>query len=165
MRPEAEPGDEENDAKSFGARVGVVLGNGLDVAVSGYRGKYNQEEGLYLSFVGADAAFVRSGFELRGEWVTALQDVPGGDRLTKTGLYVQGSYLVANRVEPAVRFSWQNFPAAEEVARDVWRIEVGGSYYVSASSSVRLYYSHNGERKADPEPENDSVIAQFNIVF
>lgn len=165
MRPEGEPADEENDAKSVGGRLGLVLGNGLDIAASAYRGKYNQEERLYLTFVGADAAFIRDGFELRGEWVTALQDIPAGERLTKTGFYVQGSYLVQNRVEPAVRFSWQDFPAAQEVTRDLWRIEAGGSYYVSPSSSVRLYYVHNGERKADPEPKNDSVIAQFNIVF
>lgn len=165
MRPEGEPGDEENDAKSVGGRLGLVLGNGLDFAGSVYRGKYNQEEGLYLTFVGADAAYYRNGFELRGEWVTALQDVVGDDELTKTGFYVQGSYLVQDRVEPTVRFSWQNFPAAQELTRDLWRVEVGGSYYVSPSSSVRFYYRHNGERKADPEPENDSVIAQFNIVF
>lgn len=165
MRPEGEPEEEENDAKSYGGRLGAVLGNGLDLAVSAYRGKYNQEEGLYLTFVGADAAFIRSGFELRGEWMTAVQDVPGDDELTKTALYVQGSYLAQDRVEPTVRFSWQNFPAAQEVTRDLWRIEIGGNYYVSPSSSIRLFYRHNGERKADPEPENDSVITQFTVAF
>ncbi len=164
MRPEGEPEDEENDAKSVGGRLGLVLGNGFDIAASAYRGKYNQEEGLYLTFVGADAAYIRNGFEVRGEWVTALQDIPGDDRWTKTGAYGQVSYLV-QKVEPAVRFSWQNFPAAEEADRDLWRIEVGGSYYISPSSSIRLYYSHNAERKVDPEPDNDSMIAQFNIVF
>lgn len=165
MRPEGEPMEEENDAKSYGGRLGLVLENGVDLAASVYRGKYNEEQGLYLTFFGGDAAFNRAGFELRGEWVTALQDILLDEELTKTGFYVQGTYLVQNRFEPAVRYSWQNFPAAEELTRDVWRIEVGGSYYVSPSSSVRLYYGHNGERKADPEPDNDFVIAQFNVVF
>lgn len=162
MRGNVEDGD---DDKAIGGRLGIEAPYaGFDLGASIYSGKYAEDadgESLRLTMFGVDASYQINGFAVRGELVRASQDATGGD-LTKTGGYAQASYLFDNGiVEPVVRFSTRDMPGD---GSDQSRFSIGSSFYVSASSSVRVAYSFNTE-KSDFEEDNDTMVAQFNIIF
>jgi len=149
--------------KSFGGRLGVDFApQGFDIGASVYTGNYldDPDTNLNLTMFGVDAAFVRGALELRGEAVIADQSATGGD-LTKKGGYVQAAYGIGAGFEPVVRFSIRDMPSE---ADDANRLSFGVNYYIFANSSVRLAYHINSE-KAGFESDNNSVIAQFNVVF
>jgi len=147
--------------KFAGGRVGYVSRAGFDVAASFHTGKYDAASDLAVTFIGVDAAFQKSGFEARGEFVQATQETTGGD-LDKTGFYVQASYLVLPTVEPTVRFSQMDFPGA--AAEDLQEISIGVSIYPSDIGALRLFGRFNKERTG-PEVANNQFIAQFTVGF
>jgi len=159
---EAEFGRDDN--KAIGGRLGFDLPYiGIDIGGSLYTGKYAETAGgtdLNLTLLGADASFQRSGFVLRGEVVRASQDATGGD-LTKTGGYVQASYLVTSKFEPVVRYSAKQMP---DLRNDLARFELGVSLYVSSASSVRVAYAINTEKNGF-KADNDTFVTQFNVFF
>lgn len=159
--------EDVDDDKAFGGRLGVEAPyTGFDLGASVYTGKYAEDgagESLRLNMFGIDGSYQMGGLVLRGEVVRANQEATGGD-LTKTGGYVQASYLLDNGiVEPVVRFSARDMPSD---AFDQSRLSLGASFYVSSSSSVRLAYSFNSEDSTfTGNPDNDTFVAQFNILF
>ena len=156
--------DADND-KAVGGRLGLEAPfTGFDLGASIYSGKYAEDaagESLRLTMFGVDGSYQTGGLVLRGELVRASQDATGGN-LTKTGGYGQASYLLDNGiVEPVVRFSTRDMPGD---GSDQSRFSLGTNFYVSASSSVRLAYSLNTE-KSGFEADNDTFVAQFNVLF
>jgi hypothetical protein len=157
--------EDVDDDKAVGGRLGIEAPyTGFDLGASIYSGKYAEDasgENLRLTMFGVDGSYQRAGFVLRGELVRAKQDVTGDDE-TKTGGYVQASYLLDNGiVEPVVRFSTRDMPGD---ALDQSRFAAGVSLYISSSSSVRLAYSANTE-KTGFEEDNDTFVTQFNVIF
>ena len=164
--------DQENN-KSFGGRLGIELAQGLGLGVSGYAGRYATDsltsEGLDIVFLGGDIDYHLQGLELRGEFIYGKQDLSqsAGGEDKRTGFYVQGAYLLTQaqnalaNLEPVVRYSWIDFDAP---GADIQELAVGASYYLSASSSVRLAYFFNFE-EAEPETDNDALRFQFNVLF
>ena len=153
-----------DDNKAIGGRLGFELGPaGLDFGTSVYFGNYSDDEAtgkLNLVLFGADVAYRNSGFELRGEVISASQDATAGD-LTKTGGYVQAAYLVTPKFEPVVRYSARNMPTD---AQDNSRFSIGVNFYVSSSAAVRINYHFNGE-KSGLESDNNVLATQFTIGF
>jgi hypothetical protein len=149
--------------KSFGGRLGLELPpQGFSLGASAYSGNYLDDPSrtLTLSLFGADAAYHYAGLELRAEGVLANQQATGGN-LRKKGGYMQAAYLIGSRFEPVIRFSFRDLPGD---AQDRRRLSFGASYYVSASSSVRLAYHINMEKTGFKSGDN-SLISQFNVVF
>lgn len=150
--------------KAIGGRVGIEMPFvGLDLGGSVYRGKYAESEeglGLNLTLLGLDAAYRNSGFTVRGELVRASQDASVED-LTKTGGFVQASYMINGRVEPVVQYSTRNMPGE---SGDLSRVAVGAGFVISPASMVRLVYASNME-KSGFESDNNAFIAQFNVMF
>lgn len=158
--------NEDLDRNKFvGGRLGYVSRIGFDLGASVHTGKYLDPEGdvgdLSVTFFGFDAAFQKSGFELRGEFVQAEQESSTGD-LTKRGYYAQASYLLLSNLEPAVRFSRMEFPGASD--RDLQEISVGVSIYLSDFGALRLFGRFNNERSVT-EVDNNQFIAQFTVGF
>ncbi len=153
-----------DDQKGFGGRAGLELPqHGFDAGVSAYTGNYldNPDTNLTLTFLGADAAYVKSGLEVRAEVVYAKQELTVGD-LDKTGGYVQIAYeIVKTKFEPIFRFSSRNMPGNDSDAR---RFSLGMNYYVAPSSAVRLAYHRNAEDDLF-KTDNDVLIAQFTVGF
>lgn len=153
-----------DDDKALGGRLGLEFPYaGFDIGGSLYRGKYAEAEGgtsLNLTMLGVDASFQREGFVLRGELVRASQDASGGD-LTKTGGYVQASYMATPRVEPAARFSTRSMPGE---AQDQSRFTVGLNFHVDPASIIRVDYIINTEAD-DFEADNNGFGVQWNIIF
>jgi hypothetical protein len=154
-----------DDDKALGGRLGLEFPfKGFDVGASIYNGKYAEsasDENLRLNLFGVDASYQRAGLVVRGEIVSANQEVTGDD-LGKTGGYLQASYLESSgKVEPVVRYSRRDMPGQSS---DANRLAVGVSFYVSPSSSVRLAYYLNGE-KSGFETDDNAFVAQFNVIF
>lgn len=152
--------------KALGGRVGLEVAGGLGVGVSAYTGEYAADEatndGLRLTFFGADADYRYEALELRGELIVASQDLsagaPDNDR---TGFYVQAAYEVAPNFEPVVRYSWVDF---EEDSGDRSEFGLGFSYYLASSTAVRLAYFVNMERHG-LDQDNDRLMGQFVVAF
>ncbi len=162
---------ERDDNKAVGGRLGLELPPGLGLGVSGYTGKYAEdeaaEENLQLTFLGADVDYGISGLEVRGEFVHARQDLTGGATNERTGFYAQAAYLLSAaseqlaNFEPVVRYSWVNF---EGDASDTQELGIGLNYYVSASSAVRVAWFFNLEEDGFKE-DNNKLMGQFVIAF
>lgn len=166
--------------KAVGGRLGMEFAaQGLDFGVSIYNGNYANDSDeppsspgkLDLLLLGADAAFRRSGLEIRVEVVTADQDASAASgecgtaatcSLSKTGGYAQVAYLIGtSNFEPVVRFSTRNMPQDSD---DRSRYSFGINYYISAASAVRLNYHINSEKSAF-KTDNDAIAAQFTVGF
>ncbi len=159
---EADYGRDNN--KAVGGRLGLEFPYaGFDLGGSVYRGKYAQSEDgddLALTLLGLDASYQKSGFVLRGEMVRASQEATGGD-LTKTGGYVQASYMATPRLEPAIRYSARSMPGD---ASDASRLALGINLHIVASSIVRLDYFFNMEKEGF-ESDNNGLAVQWNVLF
>ncbi len=152
--------DRPTTRKAFGARLGIETGaSGFDAGVSVYNSQYTED--LNLMLIGVDAAFRRNALEIRAEAISATQEVSTGDDLTKRGGYAQIAYRLESNIEPVVRFSARDFDDDKD---DLSRMSVGFSYYVSASSAVRLNYHLNTE-KDDFKKDNDALSLQFTVSF
>jgi hypothetical protein len=161
-REQADFGRDDN--KAVGGRVGLEMPFvGLDFGGSVYTGKYaesSQGLGLNLTLLGVDAAYRKAGFTLRGELVRASQEASTAD-LTKTGGYLEASYMINGRVEPVLQYSAQNMPAGNA---DLNRLAIGVGFVVSPASTVRLAYAVNRE-KSGFKNDNNAIVAQFNVLF
>ena len=153
-----------DDNKAVGGRVGLEMPFvGLDLGGSVYTGKYAESSeglGLDLTLLGIDAAYRKAGFTLRGELVRASQEASAED-MTKTGGYLEASYMINGRVEPVLQYSAQNMPVA---SADLSRLAFGVGFVISPASTVRLAYAVNRE-KSGFESDNNAIVAQFNVMF
>jgi hypothetical protein len=153
--------------------LGIELASNLGLGVSAYTGEYAEDEatedGLRLSYFGADVDYRYEGLELRGELIVGSQDLSvagaveaGGDKNDRTGFYAQAAYLF-DRVEPVVRYSWVNF---EEDSSDTQELGLGFNWYFSTSAAIRIAYFLNSERGGEEfERDNDKLMTQFTVVF
>lgn len=153
-----------DDDKAVGARLGFDFPySGFDFGTSIYTSKYAESdtgEGLRLTLWGVDASYQRNGVVLRGELVQANQDATGGD-LTKTGGYLQASYLTGPRFEPVVRWSARNMPGE---SGDFGRLAFGANIFVTPASAIRAAFILNYEKDGF-ETGNNGFILQFNVIL
>lgn len=148
---------------AVGTRLGLVTDQGFDIGASVYSGTYNDSAGLNLTILGADAAYRRGAFEVRGEWMAAKQDTSASSDVTKSGFYLQGSYALRPAVEVAARYSQVFFPGVSE---DMARTSLGISLHPSDAAAFRLAYNINRETGSGVmQVRNNSFIAQFTVGF
>jgi hypothetical protein len=161
-REKAEFGSDDN--KAVGGRIGLEFPFvGFDIGGSVYTGKYAQDaadNSLNLTLVGVDASFQKEGFVLRGELVRASQEATGG-KLTKTGGYLQASYMATPRFEPVVRFSARDMPSESS---DASRLGIGLNYHIAAAGIVRVAYLLNMEKETFKK-DNNGIVTQFTVFF
>lgn len=165
---------ERDDNKAVGGRLGAEFApQGVDFGVSAYHGNFSNDAAvkLALTLLGVDFAFRRSGFELRGEVVTARQEVTTdptdpavttlGDPLRKSGGYGQVAYFLTPKIEPVVRFSMREFP---DDGDDLRRLSFGLNVHITAASSARFAYHLNME-KSGFGSDNNAIILQWNVIL
>jgi hypothetical protein len=185
------PEDEGDDNKAVGGRLGLEFPQGLGIGGSAYTGKYAEdpdtEDNLNVTFLGADIDYHWRGLELRGEFVSGMQDLSdafkattGLGDATRTGFYAQASYILTetegplSSLEPVVRYSWVSFEEEElgeiDETLDTQELGIGFSYYIGASSAVRLAYFFNLENdvfgaSGTESLDNDRLVGQFTVAF
>lgn len=155
---------DRDDNKAVGGRFGFELAN-TGFGVSGYTGDYAKTEdtgvGLGISFIGLDADYHWQGLELRGEFVSASQDLTSGENNDRLGYYLQAAYLTKVDVEPVIRFTAIDFEDKED---DTQQLGIGFNYYLSPSGIVRVGYFF-GLEDSEFEVDNDMLMTQFVVVF
>ena len=153
--------------KGLGARVGAELRGGLGVAVSAYTGEYAEdpttEDGLRMTFLGADVDYRWRELSLQGEllWGNQQRSV-GVEDAERWGWYAQGAYEIVENFEPVVRYSWVNFTTDDA---KLAQLGIGFTYYLRVSARIRLAYFFNMEPGDTPNVDDDALVAQFVIVF
>jgi len=168
LRDNVDEGDRKSNNKAVGGRLGLELVQGLGLGVSGYTGEYAANdatgEGLGITFFGADADYHNKGLELRGEFVSASQELTtGSDNNNRKGFYAQAAYEV-NQFEPVLRYSWVDFEEDNDPG-DKSELGVGMNYYLGPAAAIRLAYFFNIERHDEFKTDNNKLIGQFVIVF
>ena len=156
---------------ALGTRVGFVSTMGFDVGASVYNGVYcdslcSGTADLNLRILGFDASYRRGPVEVRGEWMQAAQDTSAAGNLTKSGLYVQGSYAINPTVEAAVRLSQVDFPDVPDARNDRRRISLGFNLYPSDAAAVRIFYNLDRNFGSGiTDAKDNSFIVQFTVGF
>jgi hypothetical protein len=147
-----------NKDKAKGGRLGFVSGEGFEVGVSYYSGKYDPDNALRLTLEGADLTWVTKDYEVRGEYTRGLWKNPGGMPDGKASGFF---WLVAfnfGKIQPVVSFQrWDPGDAgtglrlvaleggAETlVVRNRWAL--GARYYLSPTFVVKAEYDINREK-------------------
>jgi hypothetical protein len=112
--------EQNNNSKSFGARVRMEPIAGLAFGLSGYTGAYTKDGRRRLSMAGLDASYDRGPFSLDLETALIRQEVTGG-ALRKWGYVAVAAYRVHRMVEPVL--------AIDEVHQDGAPKDDGRTYW------------------------------------
>ncbi len=167
--------EDNNPNKAKGTRLGTALSESLEVAVSYYRGKYDDANERDLILQGIDLVWSSEGFQILSEYLKANIKNPENFAEGKVeGFYVQGSF-VTGKLRPVVSYQRLKYedpfhgpgfsipdPGAgisEEKSR--WAL---GFVYI-ASENVFISFEYDLNRVKDQELKDDSYSLQVAISF
>jgi uncharacterized coiled-coil protein SlyX len=158
---------DNNAAKAWGGRLGIRplpfdwdLGR-LKVGASTYNGIWGK--GRWLNVWGLDASYQYEPFEVRGEYLGFLRDMPFGEKKdNRNGWYLQTAYKLSDvpiqfidRSEVVLRFSGVNSPRIPDFAdaehpfvKRPRQISLGWDYHVNSSSTWKLEFDRDFPRGA-----------------
>lgn len=158
-----------NENKAFGAAFGVDLGKNITVAANYYSGKYSSDNQLNLAIMGASFYMDKEKFSVWSEIHLAKQEAyvdaddvtQGVTDLNKSGFYVQGGYMITDKLEPIVRYDAIKLDGAPDDDRS--RVTLGANYYLAKTAVVKVNYELVSDDGADPD---DNLLGvQLSIGF
>ncbi len=158
-----------NDNKAFGGAFGVDLGDEITISANYYSGKYTPDNELNLSILGASFYMNKEKYSVWGEYHMANQEAYndatdpslGSTDLQKHGFYIQGGYMVTDKLESILRYDAITLDGAPEGDRS--RITVGANYYLAKTAIVKVNYELISDDGADAD---DNVFGvQLSIGF
>jgi hypothetical protein len=166
---------DNNLNKAMGGRLGTRLEESLEVAVSYYRGKYDEANERDLTLQGVDLIWSSEGVQILAEYLKAFLQNPEGFAEGKVeGFYVQGSFESGNlrpvvsyqRLEYEDPFHGQGFTSTTPgagISEDKSRWAVGLVYF--ASENVFLSFEYDFNREKNLEIKDNSYSLQVAISF
>ena len=104
-------GSDNNNDKALAGRVAWKHGAGLELGMSGYRGRYDDEGRHLLAGWAVDALVAAGPFRLTGEYDRFVADRAAGESAVLAGWYVRTSFDLAERALRRGRHG-QAFPEA-----------------------------------------------------
>ena len=158
-----------NDNKAFGGAFGVDVGKDITISTNYYSGKYTPDNELNLSILGASFYMNKEKYSIWGEYHMATQEAYndatdptlGSTDLKKNGFYIQGGYMITDKLEPIVRYDAITLDGAPEGDRS--RITLGANYYLAETAVVKVNYELISDDGADAD---DNVFGvQLSIGF
>lgn len=158
-----------NKNKAVGGEIGLDLGDDITMSTNYYSGKYSSDNELNLSILGASFYMNKEKFSLWGEYHMAMQDAyndatdvtSGITTLNKSGFYVQGGFMITEKLEPIVRFDAISLDGAPEDDRN--RLTFGANYYLAKNAVLKVNYELRGDDGVNAE---DNLFGmQFSIGF
>ncbi|WP_421765516.1 hypothetical protein [Ekhidna sp.] len=158
-----------NDNKAFGGAFGVDFGDDITVAANYYSGKYTPDNELNLAILGASFYMNKEKYSLWGEYHMANQEAyndatdptSGFTELKKNGFYVQGGYMITDKLEPILRYDAIALDGAPDADRS--RITLGANYYLAETAVVKVNYELVSDDGADLD---DNVFGvQLSVGF
>ena len=165
---------DNNKDKGKGARVGVLLGRGLEAAFSYYSGKYDQENERDLILKGVDLSWISEGFQILSEYSRADLENPSPFSKGKAeGYFIQFSFNI-NGIRPVGSyqkliyrdpFHGKGFADTAELGIDEEksRWTIGLVYFVSPNVLFKVEYELNREKEG--EINNNVLFFQMALHF
>jgi hypothetical protein len=166
---------DNNLNKAKGARLGAKVSQALEVAVSYYRGKYDDENERDLIFQGIDLIWSSEGLEIISEYLMGTVKNPENFSEGKVeGYYVQTSFE-SGTLRPVVSyqrlkyedpFHGQGFVSpgpGEGISEEKNRWSFGLVYF--ASETVFLKFEYDLNRENDPKIKDNSYSFQVCLSF
>jgi len=166
---------DNNLNKAVGGRLGTALSESLEVALSYYRGKYDEANERDLTLQGVDLIWSSEGVQFLAEYLKAFLQNPEGFAEGKVeGFYVQGSFESGN-LRPVVSyqrlkyedpFHGQGFPSLSPgagISEDKSRWALGLVYF--ASENVFLSFEYDFNREKNLEIKDNSYSLQVALSF
>jgi hypothetical protein len=166
---------DNNLDKAKGARLGLALSQSLEVALSYYRGKYDEENERDLILQGIDLIWSSEGLQILSEYLKATLKNPENFSEGKVeGYYVQASFESGN-LRPVVSyqrlkyedpFHGQGFTSlglGDGISEEKNRWSLGLVYF--ASENVFLKFEYDFNREKDPELKDNSYSFQVSLSF
>ncbi|MEP1032341.1 porin [Ekhidna sp.] len=146
-----------NENKAFGGAFGVDIGKDITVAANYYSGKYSTDNELNLSIMGASFYMDKEKFSIWSEMHLAKQEAyndaadvtQGVSDLDKSGFYIQGGYMITEKLEPIIRYDAIKLDGAPDADRS--RITLGANYYLAKTAVVKVNYELVSDDGADPD--------------
>ncbi|GMR06155.1 MAG: hypothetical protein BMS9Abin25_0738 [Gammaproteobacteria bacterium] len=175
-------GADVDGEKTFGGRFGIIPMVGLELGVSAATGKaavtniVDEEAGTSMGVLGdsrdydvlgADFAWQRKTFELRGEYVQTKigEDLTGpgaSEGADWTTWYLQAAYMIPSvSLEPVLRYTDFDSPHASE---DVKQWSAGLNYHFTNHLIAKFNYQSNDVTEDSHTPES-KWIAQIAYGF
>lgn len=146
LRGNMRDSDGGNDNKAIGLSVGTDIGQDITISTNYYTGKYTSDNALNLSILGASFYLDKEKFSLWGEYHYAHQEayindsIPsdGSISLNKQGFFVQGGYMVTEKLETVVRYDAIDLDGNLNDNRS--RVTFGLNYYLAETAVVKVNY-------------------------
>lgn len=165
---------DNNRDKGKGGRVGLALGQGLEIACSYYNGKYDEANERSLSLQGADLFWVEEGYQIYAEYTRASLELPDGTG-TAEGFFVQ-AVMNMGRFWPVacyqlldyedgfhgLGFISPDFPGAG-ISEKKRRWALG--FMVQAAENLILKFEYDFNREKDADLKDDSFSIQAALSF
>ncbi|MBI2968293.1 MAG: hypothetical protein HYY40_10850 [Bacteroidetes bacterium] len=141
--------DYKNEKKSFGGRIGILPVPEIESGVSYYYGPYTTDGKENLSILCIDVGYNTKKFNLRGEYVSAIQDTLSGS-INKNGFFVESAYRVNLYLKPVIRYDQAYLPAVAGFdkiinTKTIQRVTAGLTIYpepkLVSRFSIKINYS------------------------
>jgi hypothetical protein len=149
---------DNNKDKGKGGRLGFIAGQGFEVGVSYYSGKYDETNALRLTLEGADLTWISNDYEVRGEFTKAVWKNPAGAPDGRSDGYFVLMALNFGKLQPVVSFQRLNRGESSPGARLLVSEEgpetlglrsrwaFGLRYFMSPTFLVKAEYDMNKEK-------------------
>ncbi len=158
-----------NDNKAVGASFGIDLGTDITISTNYYSGRYTLDDALNLSIFGASFYMDKEKYSIWGEFHAANQEAYndpenvalGAVDLKKNGFYLQGGYMLTDKIESIIRYDEITLDGSPDNDRS--RVTLGANYYLAETAVFKVNYELVSDDGADP---NDNVFGlQLSIGF
>lgn len=163
---------DNNDAKSFGLRLGGVFANNWEAGASWYRGAWDDDGNFPLTLYGFHLMGRIQGFNLFAEYAHALSENPEPLAQGKgKGFFLQISYLIDDKWRPTLRYEALDYMDPGDLlgrkSTDFDRsiLALGLNFYPTRMIVFKLEYDFIREGKRLPEKDNNLLALQAAVRF
>ncbi|NIM59981.1 MAG: porin [Candidatus Aminicenantes bacterium] len=163
---------DNNDAKSFGFRLGGVIADRVEAGVSYYRGAWDDDGDFDLTMYGFHLMGKIGEFSLFAEYSNASSKNPAPIEKGKAdGFFIQASYLIDGKFRPTIRYGTLDYlDQGSLLGRaltdyDTRVIAIGLNYYLTRVIVFKVEYDfvQEGPRKTDISNNVFSLQAAFRF--
>lgn len=165
---------DNNEEPAYGARVGILSGDMLEVGGSVYHGKWDDDGNLALQMYGAHVKLNTPLVELYGEFAKASSENSGSvDDGDMWGYFVQASRLFYQKYRPTIRAGELDYEdKGSLLGRDLAKgnkqlreLALGFAYYPVPKVVFTIEYSFFDEGDRVVSKDNDQLGLQGAVRF
>ena len=146
--------DKNSGNKAVGGRFGINTG-GFEIGSGFYTGAYTADGEHNLSIIALDAGYAMGSWTIRAEYNTSSLGTSTGD-ITRSGAAVSASYVIADLIEPVLRYDYMKWDDPADPTKDKSRIYLGANYLISSTMNFKVGYELINNDGTDVD---DNVLA------